>query len=279
MAENRIVLVTVTGKDSSIKHEVEDIALSTLELLDQKHPIDVVLTPNDLVSAHSVDIFLALLTDSDVENQNFKHLLKDLKDIAKKSARPKVIIYGIDDTLKSKRRSKNWSEFLDISGELGIFHSISVDEIHDKISLDMINEFGLTKDGHNMTIVADIMISDLITASSNDTVIDVVTKLVTNRIASCIIVSNTNVVLGIFTLTDAIWLIANKSGWEDKSVQEYMTTNVTTISPTDTIETAIETMARHRFSKLIVTQGQKAQGIITQADVIKWWYDKSQKAE
>ncbi len=60
---------------------------------------------------------------------------------------------------------------------------------------------------------------------------------------------------------------------ENKTVQEIMTRDVITVSPSDTVEDALLVIHRRRLGALPVVEGRKLVGIITKADVLAAFCD------
>jgi len=148
--------------------------------------------------------------------------------------------------------------------------------------------------------VKDVMNTEVITCTPDETVKNAAQVLKKHRISGLPVVKN-NELAGIVTETDILKLLKTHSaggdlwlpspfevievplrefiGWEElkhslesienKPVEKIMTTRVYTVLPGDSIETASEKMVKHRINRLPVVEKEKLVGIVARGDIIK----------
>ena len=121
--------------------------------------------------------------------------------------------------------------------------------------------------------VKDIMTTDVVTTTSDVDVVNAFEKLMEYKISSLPVVEDDKLI-GIITATDVGHnLILDKYELGTR-VEEIMITSVVTVSPEDTIETAIKVMKEGVSSSGILNQlpvldGDKLVGIISDGDIIQ----------
>ena len=121
--------------------------------------------------------------------------------------------------------------------------------------------------------VKDIMTTEVITTTSDVDVVNAFEKLMEYKISSLPVVEDDKLI-GIITATDVGHnLILDKYELGTR-VEEIMITSVVTVSPEDTIETAIKVMKEGVSSSGILNQlpvldGDKLVGIISDGDIIQ----------
>jgi len=121
--------------------------------------------------------------------------------------------------------------------------------------------------------VKDIMTTDVITTTSDIDVVNAFEKLMEYKISSLPVVENDKLV-GIITATDVGHNLILDKYELGTSVAEIMITSVVTISPEDTLETAIKMMKDSTSSSGILNQlpvvdNGKLIGIISDGDIIQ----------
>ncbi len=151
-----------------------------------------------------------------------------------------------------------------------------------------------------MKTVEEFMNKDVISLSPDDTIFDTAKLLAQLKIAGAPVVKNGEVV-GIISLSDIVKFINIKLGKlpiidspgftslilalaqmqklqldfrkelskiTSSKVEEVMTKDVTTISPSSTLLEAAEMMEKHDFNRLPVVRNGKLVGIVTRADLV-----------
>ena len=121
--------------------------------------------------------------------------------------------------------------------------------------------------------VKDIMVSDVITTTSDVDVVNAFEKLMEYKISSLPVVEDDKLI-GIITATDVGHNLILDKYELGTSVSEIMVTSVITVSPEDTLETAIKVMKEGTSSsgilnQLPVVEGDKLVGIISDGDIIQ----------
>ena len=121
--------------------------------------------------------------------------------------------------------------------------------------------------------VKDIMTTDVITITSDTDVIYAFEKLMKHKISSLPVVDG-DALVGIITATDLGHNLILDKYELGTSVEEIMIKPVVTISPEDSIETAIKTMkdsvsSSGILNQLPVVEDGKLVGIISDGDIIQ----------
>jgi CBS domain-containing protein len=120
--------------------------------------------------------------------------------------------------------------------------------------------------------VKDIMTADVITTTSDVDVVNAFEKLMEFKISSLPVVENDELI-GIITATDVGHNLILDKYELGTSVKEIMISPVVTISPDDTIETAVklmkDTSSSGILNQLPVVEDGKLLGIISDGDIIQ----------
>ena len=120
--------------------------------------------------------------------------------------------------------------------------------------------------------VKDIMTSEVITTTSDVDVVNAFEKLMEYKISS-LPVLEAGKLIGIITATDVGHNLILDKYELGTSVKEIMIDSVVTVSPDDTIETAIKMMKESSSSGILnqlpVVDGDKLVGIISDGDIIQ----------
>lgn len=117
--------------------------------------------------------------------------------------------------------------------------------------------------------VSEIMSSRVISLRHNDTVLQAAEILSKNNIGSIPVITDGELV-GIITDRDIVLrCVAGRCDASQMRIGEIMSTRLVTVSPDDSVESAMDTMARSKVRRLPVTEGKKVVGILTLADVAR----------
>ena len=121
--------------------------------------------------------------------------------------------------------------------------------------------------------VKDIMTTDVVTTTSDVDVVNAFEKLMEYKISSLPVVEDDKLI-GIITATDVGHNLILDKYELGTCVKEIMITPVVTVSPEDTIETAIKVMkdgvsSSGILNQLPVVKGDKLLGIISDGDIIQ----------
>ena len=114
-------------------------------------------------------------------------------------------------------------------------------------------------------LVCEIMNKNLISIDYNKTILDAFKLYRDTKVGSLIVIDN-NRLVGIITERDLIEKTIDKD-LKNSLVNEIMSSNVITVSPLDTLETALKIMKKNRVKKLPVVSSDRIKGIITVTDI------------
>src|SRR6185437_12522255 len=115
------------------------------------------------------------------------------------------------------------------------------------------------------------------TIRTTDKVSTAVEKLNEERIGALVVVDRWGKLAGMFSERDVVrGLAQNGAAALDYEVHELMTPDVTTCTPDDRIETAMEVMTAHRFRHLPVMDGDKIVGLVSIGDLVKYRLDEKE---
>lgn len=116
--------------------------------------------------------------------------------------------------------------------------------------------------------IRDVMSTSLITANSDIDLFDAYRLLESNRIRHLVIVDDQDEISGVVTQTDIINNLGIEYFVELKSVSKIMTKNVVTIGKGASVREAVSSMARHSISCIIIEDGLRPVGILTERDIV-----------
>ena len=118
---------------------------------------------------------------------------------------------------------------------------------------------------------SDVMTKDVVTCSSEDTIMEVAQLMKTEDIGPVLIVNNDDptTLVGIMTDRDIVLkVIAEGEDPRTKRVGEVMSKKLVTCRPDDDIEVAMKAMAQFQLRRIpVVGENMKLLGIISQADL------------
>lgn len=121
--------------------------------------------------------------------------------------------------------------------------------------------------------VKEIMTSDVITTTSDIDVVYAFEKLMEHKISSLPVVEDGDKLIGIITATDVGHNLILDKYELGTSVEEIMIKSVSTISPEDSLETAIKLMKEGASSGILnqlpVVEDGKLIGIVSDGDIIQ----------
>lgn len=123
---------------------------------------------------------------------------------------------------------------------------------------------------HNRIKVGDIMKSRIITIEK-EAPVKFIADLMTKKGVGAVIVTNKRgVPIGIVTERDLVTrVIAKGRDYEETKAEDIMSKPLITVRPDTDIATALREMAKHNIRRLVVVQGSKLAGIITERDILQ----------
>ncbi len=130
---------------------------------------------------------------------------------------------------------------------------------------DVLRAFSKGKDLGSLS-VSDIMTSKVVTASPDTTILQGAKTMVKNQFRRLPVVDGENMV-GIVTSTDLI--VEMDSPHINGMVSDYMSKKTLGVESTATVSEAVGKMVENKIGGLIVFQGGKSTGIITERDIIR----------
>jgi CBS domain-containing protein len=118
--------------------------------------------------------------------------------------------------------------------------------------------------------IKEIMERNVITLSNKDSFEYAVELMFEKRVGGCPIVDEDGIVVGIITERDILEYLATTKR-VDGIAEDFMTKNVVTLRPKDTIETAMKTMISKRFRRLPVIENGVLLGLITAREILAYF--------
>jgi CBS-domain-containing membrane protein len=116
--------------------------------------------------------------------------------------------------------------------------------------------------------VRDVMSTYIISIRPDDTVIAAATKMVAETI-SCLIVMDGEKVVGIITERDFLHKVPLTGDVFKMRVRDVMTDEVVTVKPEMLLVDAVKLMKTRNFRRLVVSDGARTIGIVTQNDLLR----------
>lgn len=127
--------------------------------------------------------------------------------------------------------------------------------------------------------VEEIMTTDLVTVSIEESLQEAVTRMLDARVGSAI-VENAGAPVGIVTETDVLAVGTSfDRSFDGIPVSRAMSRNLVTTGPETTLDDAIETMHDHGIKKLPVVDGDELVGIVTMTDFVYTRYELAREAQ
>jgi diguanylate cyclase (GGDEF)-like protein len=119
-----------------------------------------------------------------------------------------------------------------------------------------------------MTKIGDVMMTEVLTAQKQDTVLNMSERMHKHRMGAIIITDENNSPIGIVSERDIIRsLITYKENAINKLAQDIMSTPVLTLEPDQDLETAFMLMALNTVRRIPITRDEKLVGIISYRDI------------
>ncbi|MFO7833900.1 MAG: CBS domain-containing protein [Halohasta sp.] len=120
----------------------------------------------------------------------------------------------------------------------------------------------------NDTTVNKLMTTSLETISPDTKIDHAAATLLTQEAGSLVVLNDEAHISGILTCTDLAEVVANNSSATSTTVDEYMTTEVVTISPEESIQDAAVKMITQKIQHLPVTDSEDEMiGMLSTTDI------------
>jgi len=124
--------------------------------------------------------------------------------------------------------------------------------------------------------VARLMVTETITVSTDTVVEDAAQKLRERDIGSLMIVDEDNQLKGILTATDFVKIVAKSNPKAETPVERYMSEDVITVGPTDTIADSATLMLDNDIQHLPVTDPEEGLiGMLSSTDLTMYLSDNA----
>lgn len=114
------------------------------------------------------------------------------------------------------------------------------------------------------TPVSTAMTTDVQTIDPGASVRDLASVLAEEGIGSVLVVTNER---GILTKTDVIRALSDGVDLDATPVSALMSTDLVTVAPDDSLQTAVGVMDRHGIKRVVVEQERRVVGILTTTDI------------
>lgn len=112
------------------------------------------------------------------------------------------------------------------------------------------------------------MSADVKTVAPETLVEDAAQQMLEHGIGSVVAVDDEGRLEGILTTTDFVKIVAERQPKDRTPVSEYMTTDIVTAGPQDTIQDVADAMIKHGFHHMpVLTADEEVIGIITTTDL------------
>lgn len=117
--------------------------------------------------------------------------------------------------------------------------------------------------------VSKIMNRDVVSVNSHTHVYDAMNLLIENRISGLPVVDDENNLIGIISEKDMLGLLVEREISKDQLVGDFMTRNVKTFAPEDSIIDISEFFISSHVRRVPIVKEGKLAGVISRADIIK----------
>ena len=123
------------------------------------------------------------------------------------------------------------------------------------------------------TTVRDCMSTNMVLFKKDQSVIEVVEKLMKYRISGGPVINDKDEVIGIISEGDCIKQISESRYYnlpmEATSIEKYMTTQVETIAPDENLFDAAELFINSKRRRFPVVENRKIVGVVSQKDILR----------
>jgi len=117
------------------------------------------------------------------------------------------------------------------------------------------------------TPAEQLMTPDIVTVTPDTHIDEAVDILLEKNIGSLVVVDDRGELAGVITSHDFLHVVSDANFDDDATVNEFMSDQVVTISPDDSIQTAAARMITNGISHLPVKDGEEVVGMLSTTDV------------
>jgi CBS domain-containing protein len=118
-------------------------------------------------------------------------------------------------------------------------------------------------------LASDVMIKDVVTVLESAPLKEVARILSEKNITGAPVVNSRGELVGVISETDIIRKSNSIGAWSPSTAGQIMTRPAVTISPSDTLQRVSELMFNRRIHRVVVSEGNRIQGIITTMDILR----------
>ena len=115
--------------------------------------------------------------------------------------------------------------------------------------------------------VQEVMDREYVGVSESDALVETV-ELLLREEAEAAVVQRGSVPVGVLTARDVLAAVVEGPPPEDASVGEVMTESVPSVGPNTTVERAVSEMSTRSERRLVVTNGTKPVGVVSERDLL-----------
>jgi CBS domain-containing protein len=119
-----------------------------------------------------------------------------------------------------------------------------------------------------MTVLKEIMTSDVFTTAPDETVAEVAARMLKGRFGSALVMQG-SVLMGIFTERDVLRAAASHSDLTSSRISAWMTSDPVTAEPDMRADEAAEIMMSQGFRHLPVVEENRVMGIVSLRDLLR----------
>ncbi len=125
----------------------------------------------------------------------------------------------------------------------------------------------ISKTKINLMLVKDVMNKNVVVAKSDVTIREASKVMSKYRIGSLVVLKDEKIA-GIITEGDIMESVAGDRDPDTTTIEDIMTDKVHTVTPDQTVESAVDIMVKNKIKKLPVVEAGKLKGIITASDIV-----------
>lgn len=119
-----------------------------------------------------------------------------------------------------------------------------------------------------MTVLKEIMTSDVFTTAPDETVAEVAGRMLKGRFGSAVVMQG-SMLMGIFTERDVLRAAASHTDLTSSRISDWMTSDPVTAEPDMRADEAAEIMMSQGFRHLPVVEGNAVTGIVSLRDILR----------
>ncbi len=120
----------------------------------------------------------------------------------------------------------------------------------------------------------DVMVKDVITIKAYDSLSNAIKLMLEHSISGLPVVNDQNELIGMVTEHDVMNFAFSGSAAE-ATVEDAMTKDVISFSPSDDIKKIADTLIRKRIRRIPIVEGKKVVGIVSRREILReivHWY-------